>query len=147
MNSHYQCRICGSLNTLNLGPLPKQTHFAGRLLEKKLPVSFLLKCLDCMIIIRDPIMTKSQYNALYKKASSEVWPSSEELLRHDQSTVKTMILKRNNGNIKILDVGCYTGELLSSLPANYAKYGIEMSQAAASVASSKRIEIVSNDLY
>lgn len=147
MSSHYQCRVCGSLNTLNLGPLPEQNIFSGKILEKKLPESSLFKCLDCMLLVRDPIMESSQYNALYKNASSEVWPSSEELLRHDQLVVKAMIIRQNKSNIKVLDVGCYTGELLTSLPANYAKYGIEICQAAASVASSKGIEIVSNDLY
>ncbi len=147
MSSHYQCRVCGSFNTLNLGPLPEQNIFSGKLLEKKLPESYLFKCLDCMLLVRDPIMELSQYNALYKNASSEVWPSSEELLRHDQLVVRAMIIRQNKSNIKVLDVGCYTGELLTSLPANYAKYGIEICQAAASVASSKGIEIVSNDLY
>jgi len=135
------------LNTLNLGPLPKQKNFAGRILEKKLPGGSLIKCLDCSLLVREPIMNTSQYNALYKKASSEVWAISGDYLRYDQSIVKAMIARLSKSNIKVLDVGCYTGELLSSLPESYAKYGIEMSEAAASVASSKGIKIVSNDLY
>jgi len=147
MSSHYECRVCGSFNTLNLGPLPEQKYFAGKLLEKKLPESSLFKCFDCMLLVRDPIMQSSQYNALYKNASSEVWLSSVDNLRYDQSIVKAMIIRQNKSNIKVLDVGCYTGELLSSLPESYAKYGIEMSEAAAYVASSRDIKIVSNDLY
>ena len=147
MNSHYECRVCGSFNTLNLGPLPEQKLFAGKLLEKKLPESSLFKCFDCMLLVRDPILESSQYKAFYKNASSEVWLGSADNLRYDQSIVKAMLVKQNKSNIKVLDVGCYTGELLSSLPESYAKYGIEMSEAAAYVASSRGIKIVSNDLY
>lgn len=147
MSSSYECRACGSLSTLNLGFLPEQTHFAGSLLEQKLPKSCLFKCLDCMLLMRDPIIKKEKYNELYKRASSEVWPTSGGHLRHDQSIVRAMIVKQNKMNISVLDVGCYTGELLLSLPENYKKYGVEISQSAATVASSKGITIIGNDLY
>lgn len=147
MKGHYPCRVCGSLNTSNLGLLPQQTHFAGSLLKKRMPESSLFKCDDCMLLVRHPIMIRSQYNALYKLASSKIWQSSKDLLRQDRSVVNEMIVKRNKGNIRVLDVGCYTGELLLSLPESYEKYGVEMSEAAAFVAADKGIKIVGNDLY
>lgn len=149
MKGNYQCRVCGSMNTLSLGPLPKQTHFAGRLLKQALPESFLYECNNCFLLVRHPILTTSRYNSLYEKASSKVWPSSSVALRYDQAIVKSIILKLNKsiGDSKVLDVGCYTAELLLSLPKQYLKYGVEMSQEAASVASKKGINIVGNDLY
>lgn len=147
MKEIYQCRVCGSTNTKNLGALPKQTQFAGRLLVQKLPESFLYQCGECLLLVRDPILSTSQYNVLYEKASSEVWSASNAALRFDQMLVRNFILKRNKCNCKILDVGCYTAELLSSLPETYAKYGIELSQEAASVATKRGIKIIGNDLY
>jgi 2-polyprenyl-3-methyl-5-hydroxy-6-metoxy-1,4-benzoquinol methylase len=100
-----------------------------------------------LLIARHPILSTSQYNALYEQANSKVWSSSNAALRYDQVAVKNIILDRNKSDIRVLDVGCYTAELLSSLPENYLKYGIEMSQEAASVASIKGIKILGNDLY
>jgi SAM-dependent methyltransferase len=147
MKDNYKCRACGSVNTLNLGLLPKQTHFAGRLMQQTLPESFLYECNDCSLLVRHPVLSTSQYNALYQQASSNVWSSSNNELRYDQTIVKNFILKRNKSSDKVLDVGCYTAELLSALPESYAKYGIEMSQDAASVATTKGIKILGNDLY
>lgn len=147
MKDDYKCRVCGSVSTLNLGPLPKQTHFAGRLLEQNLPDSFLYECVDCLLLTRHPVLSIPQYNSLYEQASADVWSGSSAALRYDQMIVRSFILKRNINNCKILDVGCYTAELLLSLPSSYIKYGVEMSQEAASVATKEGIKIVSHDLY
>jgi len=147
MKDNYQCRVCGSENTENLGPLPKQTNFAGKLLDRSLPESSLYKCNGCLLLLRHPVLSASQYNALYEQASSKVWSNSNKALRYDQVVVRDMIYKRNKRVCKVLDVGCYTAELLLSLPENYLKYGIEMSQEAASIAAGNGINIVGNDLY
>jgi 2-polyprenyl-3-methyl-5-hydroxy-6-metoxy-1,4-benzoquinol methylase len=147
MDDNYKCRVCGSINTLNLGSLPKQTHFAGRLMQQSLPESFLYECNDCSLVVRHPILSTSQYNTLYEQASSKVWSSSNVALRYDQIVVKNFILKRNKSNDKVLDVGCYTADLLKSLPESYKKYGVEMSLEAALVAKEKGIKVVGNDLY
>ena len=147
MINNYECRACGSQNTFNLGLLPKQTSFAGKLLRQSLPESYLFECGNCYLLARHPILSTSQYNELYEQASSQVWSSSNTTLRHDQLVVRNFILKQNKHNIKVLDVGCYTAELLTSLPESYLRFGIEMSQEATSVAIKKGTKIIGNDLY
>ena len=46
----------------------------------------------------------------------------------------------------ILDVGCYRGDFLQLLPERFSKYGIEPSEAAASVAEGKGIRILAGTL-
>lgn len=147
MKSKYQCRVCGSNNTSNIGALPKQKTFAGKLLKQSLPESFLNQCHECLILVRDPILPVSQYNILYEQASSAVWSSSNPVLRYDQAVVRRIILERKNTNVSVLDVGCYTAELLLSLPERFVKYGVEMSKSASEVANEKGIKILGNDLY
>jgi 2-polyprenyl-3-methyl-5-hydroxy-6-metoxy-1,4-benzoquinol methylase len=143
----YCCRACKSKNTVNLGMLPEQNFFAGKLLDQSLPESCLYVCNDCLLQARHPVLSKAEYNSLYEKASSKVWSSSNVELRYDQLVVKNFILKRNKSRDKVLDVGCYTADLLKSLPDSYKKYGVEMSKEAALVAKENGIKIVGNDLY
>jgi SAM-dependent methyltransferase len=146
MSNSYQCRICGSNNTEYFGVLQKQQHFAGKLPNQNLPESGLYKCNDCLLLTRHPILTVSEYNNLYAQASSTVWSTSDVNLRPDQIIAKNIILEAK-GTCKILDVGCYTGDLLSALPNNYIKYGIEMSKEASIISTTRGINMIGNDLY
>jgi SAM-dependent methyltransferase len=47
--------------------------------------------------------------------------------------------------MRVLDVGCYNGSLLASLPGSHGLYGIEANQAAARAATLRGIEIIAND--
>jgi len=46
-----------------------------------------------------------------------------------------------------LDIGCYTGEFLASLPTKYEKYGIEKCASATRIARQNGLTIVGDDLY
>jgi 2-polyprenyl-3-methyl-5-hydroxy-6-metoxy-1,4-benzoquinol methylase len=47
---------------------------------------------------------------------------------------------------RILDVGCFRGDLLASLPAEYDKFGIEPSDAARETASRRGIKLIGYSL-
>ncbi len=142
----YQCRICGSSHTECLGGLQNQTQFAGKPLEKKLPETNLYRCNTCLMLTRHPILSVPEYNDLYAKGSSSVWSNKEIRLRPDQTIARNIILNIKSAG-KVLDVGCYTGDFLSSLPSNYIKYGVEMSKEASTVSVGRGIKIIGNDLY
>jgi SAM-dependent methyltransferase len=48
--------------------------------------------------------------------------------------------------LTVLDFGCYTGQLLTSLPDSFQKYGIEPNQEAAVVAESRGINVIAPTL-
>ena len=141
-----QCRGCGSKQTEFLGLLPEQNHFAGKLINQILPKTSLYKCNSCLLMLRHPILPASDYNALYEKADSDVWTSDKVEPRPDMAIVKKIILNKKS-TCKVLDVGCYTGDLLASLPSYCLKYGIEMSKEASKVSIEKGVNIIGNDLY
>jgi 2-polyprenyl-3-methyl-5-hydroxy-6-metoxy-1,4-benzoquinol methylase len=147
MANNYICRVCGSNKTENLGALPKQTHFAGVQLGQSLPESNLYECKSCLMLARHPVLSVSDYNQLYEQLASTIWPSNNFDLRQDQRIVRNIILNKFKTDCKVLDVGCYTGDLLVSLPAEYIKFGIEMSMKASMEAVSRGVNIIGNDLY
>lgn len=143
----YICRCCGSDSIIDMGELPSQTYFAGKLLNSILPTSRLYKCKACFMLARHPILTTNEYNKLYADAETTVWMSTSRTLRVDQKLVLKMIEDKKINRCRILDIGCYTGELLEALSDNYTKFGVEMSTKAASQAKEKNIKIIGNDLY
>jgi 2-polyprenyl-3-methyl-5-hydroxy-6-metoxy-1,4-benzoquinol methylase len=147
INKDNLCRICGSRHLLNFGVLPRLNKFAGQDLNYELPKTSLYKCLDCLLVFRNPVLSVCEYNSLYQQADSSVWSNGNQVLRYDQSLVIDIISKSNHYSGKVLDVGCYTGELLKALPEGFIKYGVEMSERAAKVASSYGISILSDNLY
>lgn len=147
MNEIYTCRVCGSKNISNIGALAGQTYFAGEALSKSFPRSFLYKCNNCLILLRNPIQNEDEYNELYANIESPGWLKVNKHLRNDQSLIQKYIQKKKSKFNNILDVGCFTGDLLVSLEGNYHKYGIEMSESAANVAKDRGIEIIGKNLY
>jgi 2-polyprenyl-3-methyl-5-hydroxy-6-metoxy-1,4-benzoquinol methylase len=143
----YKCRCCGSSKVMDMGALPAQTYFAGKLLNPILPSSRLYKCEVCFMLARHPILTSNEYNKLYANAEATVWSNSNRALRPDQELVLKIINNKKINNCKILDVGCYTGDLLAVLPKEYQKFGVEMSSKAALLAEEKNIEVIGSDLY
>ena len=143
----YKCRVCGSSDTSSLGNLKDQVSFAGKNLIVKLPNTILYRCNSCQVLLRHPILSAKEYNQLYTIADSNVWSNNDVTLRRDQIIIRDVILGKFKGTCKVLDVGCYTGDLLASLPSNFLKHGIEISKEAAKVAMIKGVDVVGRDLY
>lgn len=141
------CRSCMSEKCAALGNLPERTEFAGLALPKAIPGGSLYRCQDCGLVFRAPIMTTAEYGQLYAQASANVWVTKSGALRTDQSLVKAYIEGHLPDGARVLDIGCYTGEFLSSLPAKYKKFGIEMSASAAHHCKQRGISIIGGDLY
>ena len=105
------CRCCGSRRTRSLGKLPDARIFAGSQLDRALPGGVLYRCLDCLLVFRDPIFSKSEYDALYRAGNATTWEEEDRL---DQSLVRETLsafLKQGS----VLDIGCGAGNLLMPL--------------------------------
>lgn len=131
------CRTCGSRQVIEVGALPEAFRFAGVIYESPFPGGSLWRCQECHLSFRHPLLP--DYETLYMRGTSDVWDTDGD--RKDFDLVRAHIV--NSGADKdVLDIGCYTGRLLASLPDAYRVYGVEMNQAAASVAQSRGIRIV-----
>lgn len=131
------CRTCGSADTTRLGRLPDVDIFAGARLESPLHGGFLHECRTCHFVFRAPILTDAAYTALYAGGGTEVWEQHAD--REDFRLVRDTI---GDTPLDVLDVGCYTGELLATLPKTCRLHGVEPNPGAAARAASRGIEIV-----
>jgi SAM-dependent methyltransferase len=137
------CRQCGADATENLGAIPSATVFAGQPLQPAWEGGSLLRCARCHLVFRHPIRSDDEYEALYAKASEQVWVSGA--LRADQRLVLDRIESHPAGS-SVLDVGCYDGSLLAALTPRFRRYGVEPSTAAADKARERGIEIVAKSI-
>jgi SAM-dependent methyltransferase len=134
-----RCRTCGSRNVVSIGPLPDGLSFAGVIQTEPLPGGTLWSCEDCHLAFRDPLLATSRYEDLYRKGSAELWESQS--VRQDFRLVQLEMADDAPG-MNVLDIGCYTGRLLASLPKRYRLHGVEPNEAAARIAVSRGIRIV-----
>ena len=100
---------------------------------------YLLHCLDCGSLFRSPILSQAEYIDLYQNASDSLWESHQEQ-RNDLNVILGLLSKLAGG--QILDIGCYSGLFLKSLPARFEKFGIEPSGAASLIAESNGVTVL-----
>jgi SAM-dependent methyltransferase len=135
------CRHCGSGSLRDLGRLPDGRSFAGRELAPPLPGGNLWRCNACEFVFRNPIVDDAKLRQLYSTGVSDLW--GEFVARRDFRLLREKI---GPLDLAVLDVGCNTGALLTSLPRSVAKFGVEPGEAAASVASSRAVTVLGADL-
>lgn len=136
------CRSCHSNRVKRVGSLPKTWRFAGHPQPQGLPGGFLFRCSECGLAFRFPLLASDTYARLYREGSTELW-NGEAGHRQDFELVRAYIAGLGAGQ-EVLDVGCYTGQLLASLPAGTRLYGVEPNARAAERAALLGVDIVAD---
>jgi SAM-dependent methyltransferase len=85
-------------------------------------------------------LSDDEYAKLYSTVSSGHW--EEGIWRIDQQYVIDTVKQHYPKGASVLDVGCFTGDLLARLPANCLRFGIEPADQAAKKASARNIHII-----
>lgn len=129
------CPCCGDHDTPRLGKLPDSSWFAGKRLEQTIAGGNLYRCRSCLLKFRHPVLDPAIYQLLYDNAAVATWPA--ETARPDWNLITDHIREQLPHGGRVLDFGCYSGGLLARLGAAYERYGVEINQAAAVVASQK----------
>jgi SAM-dependent methyltransferase len=111
-----------------MGTLPDVQYFAGRRLDAALHGGVLAECSVCGLVFRSPSLGAAVYRQLYDNASKETWDTGS--LRTDQSLVRAYLEQLPAGS-RVLDFGCYTGDLLRALSDKFQKFGVEINASAA----------------
>ncbi len=105
----------------------------------------LLECLDCHLWYKSPMPKPSELIDYYKKVKTNNSPwVNENRYPHEKKIDK--ILTETKCPANILDVGCFTGKLLS-IHQNHNLFGIEPSKEASQIARSDyNINIIGEEL-
>jgi SAM-dependent methyltransferase len=135
--------MCGSTDVANEGVIPSSEYFAGRVLNEPLSGGRLWLCFGCGSMFRHPILPWPAYFQLYESGAPTQWPGGER--RRDLQIVRAIITAETAFR-NVLDIGCGTGDFLSTLPSGYSKSGIEPSSAAAALACARGISVKGGDI-
>lgn len=126
------CHICNSKNAVEIDQ--KHSPFIDECYT-------LYECGSCKSQFFDldehKIDLESHYNKEDKSFNSEF-----KLNKHWSREVKEILKLINiKNNLKVLDVGCRTGDFLMHLPADFNKTGIELNNTNAQIAQGRGISI------
>jgi SAM-dependent methyltransferase len=128
------CPDCTDRTPRRVGELPTVGFFAGLKLHEPMAGGALYRCTRCDLLFRYPRLDFDKYSSLYDNEVTNIWDMP--LLRRDQFLVKSFI--ENQTTVRsVLDFGCYSGHLLSSLRSNLVKFGVEVNSAAAQATRTK----------
>lgn len=134
------CRTCGGQSVQHVGKLPDVNEFAGKRLESELAGGDLWRCSLCGFLFRSPLLTDDAYEHLYRTGALDVWDTEQR--REDFRLIRQYLQGLDAKSMDVLDVGCYTGQLLASMPKTFRMFGIETNKEAALVAASKGITVI-----
>ena len=132
------CPACGHATARLLGTLASQsTEFGfsdGGILHE---------CPGCHLLFLHKPGAAPESAELYGDLPSDLL---DELPRRKDFDLARAEIQRVPGPLRVLDVGCFRGDFLATLPAQHKKYGIEPSHAARRVAESRGIEVLGDAL-
>ena len=134
------CRTCGSSEVTLVGKLPDGFVFAGSRMSTPLPGGNLWRCAACDFVFRDPLLGDQVYERLYRTGGLDLWDAGHD--REDFRLIRQQITPLDGRRLEVVDIGCYTGQLLSLLPKSFRPYGVEPNIDASRIASNRGVNIL-----
>lgn len=101
----------------------------------------MLRCVDCTFSFKSPQPPSELLSSCYEKASSLQWGEDVDVSDRNYSLFQSLLTKHKVEG-SLLDIGCFSGTLLSYLGDKYSKFGVEPSTKACAVAVKRGIEIL-----
>jgi SAM-dependent methyltransferase len=80
------------------------------------------------------------YERLYRTGGLDLWDSEHH--REDIRLIRQQLAPFEGDRLEVVDIGCYTGQLLSSLPRSFRLYGVEPNIGASRVAATRGISVL-----
>lgn len=132
-----QCPACKKKFVINHGEI----HYIGGLFALK-TAGDLYQCRCCHLFFRHPYLSESMLKKAYESIDIGSWFYHD---REDFRLARRVIdLACEKGDI--LDIGCFRGDFLYSLPKKHAYYGIEPSPDAREDAKAKGICLIAETI-
>ena len=100
------------------------------------------RCSDCDLLFFTPVQPANVLLDQYSVLAEDLWTGDS---RTDWTLARQAIFE-HTATGSILDVGCWTGSFLATLPPQYNRWGVEPSQWARDRASEKGVTVVGNSL-
>lgn len=138
------CRTCESQQTELIGPLPVGSVFAGRASPSPLPGGGLWRCSTCHFLFRHPLLPDDMYMRLYREGDAAIWDAKDH--REDFRLISQYVAAEKHLPTDVVDIGCYTGQLLQSLPPSMNLFGVEPNAAARVLAEQRNVKVIAETI-
>ena len=86
-----------------------------------------MQCLDCLALFQDPVLTAAGYAAVMTEADASFRASDD---RPDEQVAWILDRGLAGGGRRVLDVGCHDGGLLSRMPGDDERIGVDLDAPA-----------------
>lgn len=132
------CIACDSKQVTLVGPLPVFVQNSSSD-SGELAVGSMYRCRNCSLHFREPAATEAELARYYSALSSDDW------WQHDQEREVWRKIKKvldSAPGRRVLDVGCFRGDLLAYLGESWDRFGVEPSTDARKVAESRGIKVI-----
>jgi SAM-dependent methyltransferase len=134
------CPACDSARVVCVGQLPNFTdQVIGESSRVEIGHAFLYRCRDCSLRFRHPAPSGAALRDYYGGLTGDDWWQYEEereVWRHLRAELEGAPTR------KVLDVGCFRGDLLAHLGDGWEKFGIEPSIDARLVAETRSVHVL-----
>jgi SAM-dependent methyltransferase len=132
------CPACGSTAVQKVGIVncqPSEGFSASQ--------AVLWECPICALRFLTGGSSEQTLMEAYEELPSDAWDDIPR--RRDFDLARAEITRRHPQG-RVLDIGCFRGDFLQSLPPAYERYGIEPSRAARAVAESRNIRLIGTSI-
>jgi 2-polyprenyl-3-methyl-5-hydroxy-6-metoxy-1,4-benzoquinol methylase len=138
------CPGCDSAEFKATGPEAPGffTEMAGRKFWQ--PDYWVRECLNCGLLYRTPTLSDDALSEYYAVVPFQKWEADPGQYHPIERAVLSVLESLPPGS-RILDFGCSSGRLLSSLCRDYECYGSEVNSVAAREASTRGLKMIEPD--
>jgi len=152
-NTLDRCPSCKGEYIDRIGTLPTVFRFLDQKHDYPGNKCDLVRCRNCNLLFKNPCLSiDTMYNLYDMYYSESAWEGDWDT-RNDFRQIADVICSLDISDMKILDIGCYSGSLLLFLRSacfdgdRFQLFGIEPSRKAAAVAEKKGIKIIGKSLW
>ncbi len=121
------CPICGSLKNEVRALIEDFQFYSDTHQNPNRVILRDVQCLQCFAIFRNPVFSEVGLQILFQQAGASYGATIGRSNEHRDWMQKNALFKKGK---RILDIGCFDGSFLASLPKNLTKMGVDIDAPA-----------------
>lgn len=138
-----KCPVCGHESSKKIFEIENFQFFSDSNIAKQVDIKN-VQCENCLTVFMNPSYSKEGFSVLFEEAGMS-YGSSEGRPQEQVRWLKNRKLLKSN--IKVLDVGCGSGNFLQALPEDVNKIGVDIDKNSIDIAQehNKDIKFICSD--
>jgi SAM-dependent methyltransferase len=110
------CPLCEVREVSDLGVVRFRPGIFPEAVER------LYRCVRCGFLFRRPDLSEEALLGLHRNLPGDLWQNTAK--RNDFTMARGLVTRRLDSG-RVLDIGCYSGDFLASLPEGFDRFGVE----------------------